>query len=540
MENKDKNPPFIPPLYPFSSPPLYPLAPPVPSLPPLSLPIGPLPEKIGPYKIEALLNKGGMSYLYLGTHPETHLPLTIKVLSQKYITHPEVVQRFLNEAEIISISNHPNIIKMHGHGEWEGGLYIAMEYIEGISLRHYIQNHPLSLKRALKIILDIAYALCHLHTHGVIHRDLKPENILLTESGEIKVIDFGIAQLLTETPSLHPSPSQRLVGTPIYISPEQKENPETVSFPSDIYSLGIIAYELILGKLSMGHIHLSLMPKGMQPILHKCLQPLPNNRYQDVVDLITEISSYLNSPLLQKDKIAGDRLCELSEEMQKIHHLLFFKKIPEWPEIEIGVALHRGIYISGMYVDFFKVEPHKYVVILGESPGTGGDSFIHCALLRGMVSALYASQTQPETWVPILNDLLIKEKMSPILNFAQLIIQPQEHTTSYISCGGNLWILSAQENTVCTLLSESIPLGSQKEKMFPFSIFSWNFEETLVLTTLPLKKSEHQESLKNYLKELTFLPPQKLAEAVLRKARFFLSSEEASRTQICLCLKREP
>lgn len=237
-----------------------------------SAPIPHLPEKIGPYKVEALLDKGGMSYLYLGTHPDSKEPLTIKVLSQKFISNPEVVQRFLNEAEIISMTNHPNIIKMFGHGEWEGGLYIAMEYIEGISLRKYILKNPISLKRALGIIIDIAYALCHLHTHGVIHRDLKPENILVTENGAIKVIDFGISQLLTEKVTPDQPPRQKLIGTPIYISPEQKENPETVSFPSDIYSLGIISYELVLGKLSHGHIHISLMPTGMQPILHKCLQ----------------------------------------------------------------------------------------------------------------------------------------------------------------------------------------------------------------------------------------------------------------------------
>src|SRR5262249_44107549 len=152
--------------------------------------------------------------LYLGTHPDTKEPVTIKVLSQKFLSHPEIVKRFLNEAEIIAMADHPNIVKLYGHGEWAGGLYIAMEFVQGISLRQYLLQTPMSLKRALEIILDVAYALCHLHTHGVIHRDLKPENILVTDIGTIKVIDFGIAQLLTEKSPQDAYPKQRLIGTP--------------------------------------------------------------------------------------------------------------------------------------------------------------------------------------------------------------------------------------------------------------------------------------------------------------------------------------
>ncbi len=254
-----------------------------------------VPEAIGPYKIECLLQKGGMSLLYLGTHPDTKEPIAIKVLSQRFLSNPDIIQRFLTEAEIISMADHPNIVKLYGHGEWEGGLYIAMEFIQGISLRQFILQNPISLTQGLQIIIDISYALCHLHTHGVIHRDLKPENILVTEQGTIKVIDFGISQLLQEKENPLSPPKQRLIGTPIYMSPEQRLNPEMVSYPTDIYSLGIIAYELILGKLSHGRIHLGLMPRGVQKILHHALQPQASDRYQDIVDFISDVSAYMHS-----------------------------------------------------------------------------------------------------------------------------------------------------------------------------------------------------------------------------------------------------
>ena len=138
-----------------------------------------IPKTIGPYKVESLLETGGMSTIYLGTDPETKKPVTIKTLLPKFLENEEVIKRFLNEAEIIEKTSHQNIVNLFGKGEWEGGLYIALEFIEGQSLRQHLQHHPISLKKALEIILEISYALCHLHTHGIIHRDLKLENMLL-------------------------------------------------------------------------------------------------------------------------------------------------------------------------------------------------------------------------------------------------------------------------------------------------------------------------------------------------------------------------
>src|SRR3990172_4196324 len=118
----------------------------------------PLPESIGPYKIESLLSKGGMSLLYLGIDPATRKTLVIKVLSPDYVNHPEMVGHFLGEAKIISLSNRPNIVKLFGQGQWEKGLYIAMEFIQGVSLRQFIMQHSFSLKRSLEIVLQVAVA----------------------------------------------------------------------------------------------------------------------------------------------------------------------------------------------------------------------------------------------------------------------------------------------------------------------------------------------------------------------------------------------
>ncbi|MGA8165222.1 MAG: protein kinase [Waddliaceae bacterium] len=503
-----------------------------------------LPEYIGPYKVEALLDKGGMSYLYLGRHPETQQLITIKVLSQKFISNTEVIQRFLNEAEIIAMTDHPNIIHLYGHGEWEEGLYISMEYVEGISLRKYLLQTPISLKRSVGMIIDIAYALCHLHTHGVIHRDLKPENILVTENGTIKVIDFGIAQLLTEKMRKNESSKNKLIGTPIYISPEQKENPENVSYPSDIYSLGIISYELILGRPSHGYIHLSLMPKGIQPILQTCLQPNPENRYQDIVDFITDISSYLNSPSLQNDRIIGDHLSEFSEELRQVQTMLAPPIPTTWPEINIGIASTKEWQTPGVYDDFFRIDQDSYAVIMGESSAQRAEGLMTIVNLRGMVRALFQLVKSPTELVKRVNDLLFQDHLSPIHNFNYLIFHPKQDLLTYISCGNkNLWHIPSDGTPPKKCLSQPLSLGVDQNIDVSMTDFSWTVGDTLILSTVNFNENEEGNTPgeEEWIKELTnnrTYPPQQQADNLLSTMRIRSIGRTKKEHLTFICIKR--
>lgn len=485
-----------------------------------------IPKTIGPYKIESLLERGGMSILYLGTHPETKEPTTIKVLSPRFLSHPEIVQRFLTEAEIIAMADHPNIVKLYGHGEWEGGLYIAMEFIEGISLRQYLLQSPMSLKRALEIIIDIAYALCHLHTHGVIHRDLKPENILVNEAGQIKVIDFGIAQLLTEKSSTGVVSQQRLIGTPIYMSPEQRENPETVSYPSDIYSLGIIAYELILGKLSHGQIHLALMPKGIQKILNKTLQPKPEDRYHDIVDFITDVSAYLNSTTMLKEKKSGDLLSELSENLMHAQKILAPANFPDWPDLELGLALHRGLNLYGIYYDFFPVPNGSYGIILGESSAKGAEGLLLAAGLRGMTRALSRLTTKPVELVSMLNEVVIKDFVNQVFTLSYLVLNPKENNLTYISCGyGNLLKVPAGTEFPTKITTQNLALGIESSTEFNETNASWYPGDCLVFNTFAISTESTQEGefsedmFQHTLIENCNFPPQRIVDSIFRKVK---------------------
>ncbi|MBA3237727.1 MAG: protein kinase [Parachlamydiaceae bacterium] len=403
-----------------------------------------IPHVIGQFKIESLLPGGGMSRLYLATDLKTQSEVAVKILLPKYVYYPDIVERFLREAEILSYVDHPNIVKMYSHGTWEGGFYIVMEFILGGSLRQCILNNPLSLRRALEMILDIAYGVCHLHTQGIIHRDLKLENILVTDEGVIKIIDFGIAQLLHAVKDEEQSAiSQRTVGTPIYMSPEQRENPETVSYPSDIYSLGIIAYELLLGRLSHGHVHLALMPKGLQKILAKSLQPDPRDRYQDIVDFIGDLSNYMNSDALENERRGGDRTTEFFESLLKAKKMLYPLVAPVWTNLEVGIAANAINIPIGSYFDFLQLDPSIFAIALGQSEGYDAEGVLFSAAVRSLVRAFLTKDISLTEFASLLNEKLLQDIHSMPFGFCCLKLCPLEKTFYFLSCGyGALWHIS--------------------------------------------------------------------------------------------------
>ena len=280
-----------------------------------------IPYEIGPYRIKGLLKEGGTSFLYLGVKPKSQELLAIKVLKSKYLAQSDMVRHFMKEAQIIEMADHPNIVRLDGHGSWKKGVFIAMEFVQGISLRKLILQRALSFKKALEIVLEISKALSHLHAHQVIHRDLKPDNILLSETGAIKVIDFGISQVVHEPKAL--THKRKVMGTLSYMSPEQKMKDQEATFASDQYALAIIAYELCLSKLCYGVLQLSQLPKGLRNILAKALNQKPSDRYPSIDEFHEALFNYLHHDFSENEELLDLSFKELSQINQSESFSLF-------------------------------------------------------------------------------------------------------------------------------------------------------------------------------------------------------------------------
>jgi len=490
-----------------------------------------IPQQIGDYRVDCLLDKGGTSEVYLGVHPKTREPVAIKVLAQKHLANVEAAKRFLHEAELIQTANHPNIIRIFNYGRWEHGFYIAMEFVQGICLREMILQQAMSLRRAIEVALQIAHAVTHLHVLGVIHRDLKPENVMLTAQGGVKLIDFGIAKFFSVAEE-----GQRVIGTPAYMSPEQRKDPSQATFSSDIFSLGVILYELILGRLSYGTIQLTLIPKGLQTILASMLQPDPKQRYEDIVDVVQALSLYLASSTLEKDMRGSDYIGELNEDLKTSSSLLLPKQLPKWPSVSLGFVSNCNMALSAVYYDFFDQGGNTYSLVMGESLATGVRGLLEISMLRGMVRALFVKKLPPSEFVATLNDLLVDLNADQAFSFALLSLRPVEQRFSFIACGYNaLWQIAAGSTTPRRISSHHVAIGIQKGLNFLEVDANWAMGDKLVLHTFQAGAAKHISDIErdeqNFLHALMQnlqLSPQKQVDTIFRS---ILQKEEKSLLQ---------
>jgi eukaryotic-like serine/threonine-protein kinase len=199
----------------------------------------------GRYEVLSRLGSGGMADVYCAHDSQLDRKVALKVLYRRFAADDEFVERFRREASSAAGLQHPNVVSVYDRGEWEGTYYIAMEYLQGRSLKQVVQEEgPLDPARAIDFTVQILKAARFAHRHGVIHRDLKPHNVIVADEGRAKVTDFGIARAgkseMTQTGSI--------MGTAQYLSPEQAQG-HAVSPQSDLYSVGVILYEMVTGRV---------------------------------------------------------------------------------------------------------------------------------------------------------------------------------------------------------------------------------------------------------------------------------------------------
>jgi len=203
-------------------------------------------RQFGTYEVLEELGAGGMGKVYRAKNVTLERIVALKTLAPHFSADEEYVQRFLKEARAAARLNHPNIVQIYDFGCVEGVYYLAMEYVDGKSLRAYLNRGRLSERDALLVVRHVVPALAVAHGEGIVHRDIKPDNIMLTAKGEVKLVDLGIAKRVGEDQSL--THTGQAVGTPQYISPEQILGARDIDARADIYSLGATFYHLVTGR----------------------------------------------------------------------------------------------------------------------------------------------------------------------------------------------------------------------------------------------------------------------------------------------------
>ena len=263
------------------------------------------------YEIHRRLARGGMAQVYLARDRALDRPVGVKELVPEFATDPSFVERFRREAQAAANLSHPNIVGVYDWGAQDGTYFIVMEYIDGPSLSKVLRTEgPLHPRRAAEIASEVAAGLGFAHSRGVVHRDVKPGNVLLTRSGESKVTDFGIARAMSSSDE-DLTQAGSVMGTATYFSPEQAQG-LPVDPRSDLYSLGVVLYELVAGRppfagdsplaIAYKHVqdapeppsaHISDLPAGLEAIIMKLLSKRPEDRYSSAEDLRADLNRYL-------------------------------------------------------------------------------------------------------------------------------------------------------------------------------------------------------------------------------------------------------
>ena len=269
----------------------------------------------GRYEIREIIGVGGMAVVYKAYDNIDDRIVAIKILKDEYLTNEEFKRRFKNESKAIAVLSHPNIVRVFNVSFGDRLQYIVMEYVDGITLKEYIeQQGVINWKEAVHFMGQILAALQHAHDKGIVHQDIKPQNIMLLQDGTIKVTDFGIARFSRVDSN---TTSENAIGSVHYISPEQARG-EMTDDKADIYSVGVVMYEMLTGKLpfqSDSAVSVAIMqlqqdpkrprdiiptlPLGLEQITIRAMQKNPNDRYGSAAEMLMDINEFKRNPAVK-------------------------------------------------------------------------------------------------------------------------------------------------------------------------------------------------------------------------------------------------
>lgn len=314
----------------------------------------PSPEEIARHfpqlEIMECLGRGGMGVVYKARQPKLNRLVALKILAPERGADPKFAERFQREALALAKLSHPNIVTVHDFGEADGMFFLLMEFVDGVSLRQTMREGRMKPEEALAIVPKICEALQFAHDQGVVHRDIKPENVLLDKQGRVKIADFGIAKIVRQAsrlsqtsepsvpqggpektePGAMPVPrdltdADRVLGTPHYMAPEQVEKPATVDHRADIYSLGVVFYEMLTGELPLGKFpppskKVRVDVRLDEVVLH-ALEKEPERRYQHASEVKTDLETIATGaapPEAPSPKPPAEPRLEVSDRRRKV------------------------------------------------------------------------------------------------------------------------------------------------------------------------------------------------------------------------------
>ncbi len=291
------------------------------------------------YEIVSVLGSGGMGVVLKARQKSLDRDVAIKVLSPSLATIPRFVKRFQKEAKALSTLNHPGVVGVIDRGQINGVCYLVMEFVAGTTLRYLLQRVQITLREFLDLVIQLLESLEYIHSKGIVHRDIKPENVIISKNRRIKVADFGLACLEDPEDSQNLTRHNTGMGTLNYMAPEQRVNAAEVDCRADLYSLGVILYEIVTGELPLGAFDPpskvnKRLSKRLDAIIIKALKSKPSERYQTARAIIDDIKGYMDNvkkkPAVEAKKVEEQPISTIrSAPGKKVHSIIPSSHAPE-------------------------------------------------------------------------------------------------------------------------------------------------------------------------------------------------------------------
>jgi predicted Ser/Thr protein kinase len=381
--------------------------------------IPPTPADLAPQfpqlEIIELLGMGGMGMVYKARQARLDRLVALKILPIDATPDASFAERFEREAKALAKLNHPGIVTLYDFGQTKEHYYFIMEYVDGMNLRQLIQAKTLEPRQALELVMQICTALQFAHDAKIVHRDIKPENILITKKGQVKVADFGLAKLIGGQPDTALTASQMVMGTLNYMAPEQREKPLEVDHRADIYSLGVVFYEMLTGEVPMGRFDapskkVQIDVRLDEVVLH-ALEREPARRYQQVSEVKSNVETITSSKPQEKKPPSAPEKFKLKAPLGFVSYVL-----PRFAFFAVAL-LGAGLCLRWAVGD-------TEVAV-----GTNGPSSLPMQILNGLLLVClgfsywgYAWWTLPVGFLVVLNKWL--EKMAALGLTPRQIPQP--------------------------------------------------------------------------------------------------------------------
>jgi len=254
------------------------------------------------FELQTLLGRGGMGAVYRARHRKLDRVVAIKVLLEDLVRDPAFAERFEREARALAMLQHPGIVAVHDFGRAGDFYYLVMEFVDGASLRDLLQSGRLSTRDVLAFVPQLCDALQYAHDHRVVHRDIKPENILVDQDGRVRIADFGLAKLSGHgTTQVALTRTEQGLGTPLYMAPEQIGAAGSVDHRADLYSLGVVLYEMLTGSLPIGRFEppsaKARDASSFDPVVMRSLANDPAQRYQQAREVKHDVEAAAATPV---------------------------------------------------------------------------------------------------------------------------------------------------------------------------------------------------------------------------------------------------